>query len=325
MIAIRTPLRVSFFGGGTDIESVYSQIGGSVFSTTIQKYIYTFVNDKYDTTGVIAKYSDLESVPHPRYLSHPIMRTALLKFNIDGVDISVSSDVPAGTGLGSSSSFSVGFINACGIMKGKLFTQLELAEIACDIEINDLSEPIGKQDAFAAAFGGLRGYIFKQDGTTEIVSSKFSAEEIKRLEDSLYLVRVGAIRKTSDLLNHQLSIIHDDLVLDSYRELKSISDHAHELDKFVVGEFGEMVKCSWELKKIINPTVTNTEVDEIISKGLSSGAVGAKLLGAGRSGFILFVVEDSKRFTSTLNSLKPEKVIFDLSGSQVLFNSRKEQ
>jgi D-glycero-alpha-D-manno-heptose-7-phosphate kinase len=326
LIAVRTPLRISFFGGGTDIANVYNEIGGAVFSTTINRYIYIFLNFKYDRKGVIAKYSTLEDVPSPRYLSHPIMRSCLSRFNLDGLDISISSDVPAGTGLGSSSAFTVGFIQACTILKDGRIDPEELARIACEIEIDDLNEPIGKQDALAAAYGGLRGYTFDIRGAVKVIESPLSKSHKRQLEDSIYLIRVGNVRKTSELLSAQISPIESKSVLKSYEDLRDLALDAQAMTTFDSSQFGAMLSQAWLLKKRQNPLVTNELVDHVIDLGAKAGASGSKLLGAGQSGFILFIVDatNEERFRYGLKEFKPFKVGIDVPGSNELFNSERK-
>lgn len=326
MIAVRTPLRISFFGGGTDVANVYNEIGGAVFSTSIDRYIYIFLNYKYDRKGVVAKYSRLEDVPNPRYLSHPIMRSCLSRFNLDGLDISISSDIPAGTGLGSSSSFTVGFVQACSMLSNALYDPEYLARVACEIEIDDLREPIGKQDALAAAYGGLRGYNFSLNGAVDVIESPMSQFEKDQLQKSIYLVRVGNIRKTSELLSGQLYPIQSKSILKSYEELRDLAFEAQKMTKFDSQRFGEMLKRAWDLKKRQNPYVSNDSVDQIIELGIKSGGSGAKLLGAGQSGFILFIVdsENAERFEKGMNEVKPFSVGIAVEGSNELFNSNKE-
>lgn len=322
---MRTPLRISFFGGGTDIANVYSEIGGAVFSTSIDRYIYIFLNYKYDRKGVVAKYSTLEDVPNPRYLSHPIMRSCLSRFDLNGLDISISSDVPAGTGLGSSSSFTVGFVQACSILSDSSHDPEYLARVACEIEIDDLHEPIGKQDALAAAYGGLRGYNFNTDGAVSVIESPMSKFHQDQLQKSIYLVRVGKIRKTSELLSEQLYPIESKGILKSYEELRDLAFEAQRMTTFDSLRFGDMLRHAWHLKKSQNPHVSNSLVDQIIDLGIKSGANGAKLLGAGQSGFILFIVdsENAERFKISMNDLKPFNIGIAVEGSNVVFNSNR--
>jgi D-glycero-alpha-D-manno-heptose-7-phosphate kinase len=323
MIAVKIPLRISFFGGGTDVENVYSKIQGSVFSTTIAKYIYIFFNQRFDGAGVSAKYTKIEEVLHPRYLSHPIMRSCLSRYEINGVDVSVSSDIPAGTGLGSSSAFTVGFLQLCQRILRNSVSKSELAEMACEIEIGELKEPIGKQDAYAAAFGGLNGYKFATNGVVEIAPSKLNHDELAKLESSLYLVKVGQTRKASEVLSEHFNSIQTSESLKVYRSLLDLSNSALELKYFNAYEFGEMLSFGWDLKKSINPSVTNSLVDQVIDDGLSAGASGAKLLGAGKSGFILFVVPENKKteFVNHKSLCKHIAVRFDKLGSQIIYDS----
>jgi D-glycero-alpha-D-manno-heptose-7-phosphate kinase len=329
MLATRTPLRISFFGGGTDIPSVYRELGyGAVFSATINRYIYIFVNHKFKllSTGISAKYSDLEEVPNPKYLKHPIMRSILTRLEMNDLDISISSDIPGGTGMGSSSAFTVGFLKACFELKSISLTNLDIAKIATDIEINELKEPIGKQDTYAAALGGVNHLRFTDDEVTNHKTG-LGESELLSLQDSTYLLSVGKPRKTSELLSRQLdSLTSNSKHLEIYEKMRDQADWARGISHFCPYEFGSKVQEAWALKRQLSDSITNEEVEGKITLGLKAGSTGAKLLGAGGSGFILFIVPKEKQipFISQMSPLDPFKIKLITAGTEVMYSDEEK-
>jgi D-glycero-alpha-D-manno-heptose-7-phosphate kinase len=326
MLAVRSPLRVSFFGGGSDIPEIYQKIGGCVFSVAIQKYVYVFMNSKWPNVDdtVTAKYSIIEEVPHPRYLQHPIMRTVLTKNRVTGVDISVLSDIPGGTGLGSSSAFTVGFVLLTNTFLGKSFlSKSELADKACSIEIDELNEPIGKQDAFASTFGGLKKYEFDEKGRVSVSDSEMKEKSFLSLQKCIFLVRVGGFRKTSDLLMQQINELNEQSTqIEIYQKIAQQARWASHLKEFNPYEFGEALSLAWEYKKSLSSRISNDMVGGLIAKGMNSGASGAKLLGAGGSGFVLFIVpeENQEKFTECMKSMKVINPLFDIDGARLVYS-----
>lgn len=323
MIGVRAPLRISLFGGGTDIPRIFNEIEGCVFSCAINKYVHIFVNKVWpeDEKGVIAKYSLLEKEMHPRYLRHPIMRTVLLNQKVDGIDISVSSDLPGGTGLGSSSAFTVAFTLAIKTHLKESVSKLELANQACEIEIKFLQEPIGKQDAFASAFGGLKAYEFLKNGDTNVKTSLLNERALSSLQNSLYLVRVGGFRKTADLLQQQLrELERQSRMISIYSAMANQAKWASLQTEFDAIEFGDMLDQAWQYKKSLNPSITNLEIEETIERGKKYGATGAKLLGAGGSGFVLFIVPEihQQKFLTHMDSLRVINPKIDAFGAQIV-------
>lgn len=330
MIISRTPLRISFFGGGTDVPFVFNQIGGAVFTSTFSKFIYIMLNVKDPDfgRGISAKYSEIESVEHPRYIKHPIMRQVCLNYGLNNLDVSVSSDLPGGSGLGSSSSFTVGFLNCVhGLQNSEsTVTKFELAEEACKIEINDLNEPIGKQDAFAASLGGLRGFVFTADNQVSTIESKLDAAQISELELSLRLVRIGAFRKTSEMLSRQFTQFKiDPKQIVKYEKLSQQAHWAMQITKLDLYEFGENLLEAWSIKKSLSPIISNVEIENLMQIGMKSGAVGGKLLGAGGSGYLLFIVPEEMhdQFDIQMTDYNPRRINFDFEGSKILQNLRQ--
>lgn len=324
MIIARTPLRISFFGGGTDIPKVFRDVAGCVFSASIEKYIFINVNHKWPKSelSVTAKYTILEEEIHPRYLKHPIMRTVLTNQNLNGLDIAVSSDIPGGTGLGSSSAFTVGFLLAATALKDRILSKYQLATSACEIEIDFLGEPIGKQDAFASAFGGINRFDFQKSGEVNVTACHLSNKEVKKMERSLYLVRVGGYRKTSDLLMNQLlELDNQKHHLSTYERIANQARWASTLREFNVEEFGDALDEAWRLKKSLSASITSAEIEELILLGKRNGATGAKLLGAGGSGFVLFIVPEkfSDKFMSVMENSRVIQPKLDNEGAMKIY------
>jgi len=321
MIGTRTPLRISFFGGGTDFPEVYREIGGAVFSTTINRYIYIFLNKKTETQGITAKYSKLENVVDSQEITHPIIRELLTAFRIENVDISVSADVPAGTGMGSSSSFTVGLINACASYLSISMSALQMSEMACNLEMVKLGESIGKQDAYAGGMGGLNLYEFSTSGKVRVSSANLDLKSVQILQNSIRLISIGSPRNAASILKKQVEEVNADRrVLRIYEEMKSQAIWASELKSLDLIEFGGEVDRAWSLKKEVNSSVSNNEVELLYKEGKKAGAAGGKLLGAGKSGYIMFIVPPSKleNFELRMNKYKPRPVQLDNAGTTLI-------
>ena len=325
MIITRTPLRMSFVGGGSDIESYYSQNGGCVVSTTIDRYIYLNVHSSFNKRVRVA-YSKVEEVNKFSELEHPLVREVAKYLEIDtGLEITSIADIPAhGTGLGSSSSFTVGLIQALAEQTSQNFTTKELAEIACNIEIIKCSEPIGKQDQYAAAFGGFNTFKFNADGSVNVTPILLGDHERHKLRSWMMVFYTGGTRSASKILGEQT-------------QNSAKSSHRRALDKMVqlVDPFcdallsadilnaGRLLNENWNLKRTLASGVTNNEIDEIYATALKHGAIGGKLLGAGAGGFMLFLAppERHKEISTALQKLKQVYWNFDLFGSTVIMQT----
>jgi D-glycero-alpha-D-manno-heptose-7-phosphate kinase len=325
MIITRTPFRISFAGGGSDLKSYYKNNTGSVLSVAIQKYIYIVVHPFFDKNNVQLKYSKTELVSKLEEIKHPIFREAMLSENLYGVDINSIADIPAGTGLGSSSSFTVGLLNAIHAYKGNLITKKELAEKACEIEIEKLQTPIGKQDQYAAAFGGLNNIKFYADESVKVTAVNANSKTLKELEGNLFLVYTGQSRSANLILEKQSQLMQDKekngnvlkMTQLSFK-LQSILENSKDLD-----EFGYYLHQGWELKKSLMASITNTIVDNIYIEGIDAGALGGKLLGAGNGGFILFYCPVSKQheFKSRMKKYLVIDVKFETCGSEIIYQN----
>lgn len=326
MIITRTPLRVSFFGGGTDIPWYFEEHGpGHVLSMAIDKHVYITGHPMFDTREILLKYSSIERVESADHLVHPIAREVLASHGIQGFDIGVSADVPAGTGLGSSSAFTVGLLNLAGNTRGQKYSKAELAEVACDVEINKLNEPIGKQDQYASAYGGVNLFDFLPDGSVTTHPFNLTPAAKQWLGESLLLVRTGSgTRSASDQLAEQRDAARKDPQLS--KKLSLLAQLAKEaftaLEQDITG-LGELLKESWALKKESSPSATNKNVDNLVEHGLASGATGAKLLGAGSGGFVLFSYPEGglEKGAAAFPESSTLRVSVDELGSKVIYRS----
>jgi D-glycero-alpha-D-manno-heptose-7-phosphate kinase len=324
MIITRTPFRVSFLGGGTDLPWFFEEETGAVISTAIDKYMYLSAHPLFSSENILLKYSTTEFVTRPQDLKHPIAREVLSREQINGIDISVTADVPSGSGLGSSSAFTVGMEHLVAAYKNKFASQQELAMRACNIEIDILKEPIGKQDQYASAFGGLNLYVFQKDGTVDVRPLNLSPDNWDFLANSMVLVRIGnGSRSASKILSEQAQ--NSKKGTDQFNALKDLRDLT--IDSFStlsndIRELPSLLNQSWELKKLSNPETSNKEIDELIARGKSLGASGSKLLGAGSSGFVLFMVEPEIRqdFINRLTGRNCLIVRPDRTGSTVIYS-----
>ena len=321
MIISRTPLRISLFGGGSDLPWFYEREQGAVVSLAITKYIYISVNQLFDSSDILLKYSNFERVRMPSDLKHQIVRGLLYEKGMSGLDISVNSDIPAGTGMGSSSSFTVGLIN---VIEAKLGNQLEAPELAsqgANFEINFLKEPVGKQDHYAAAYGGLNKYEFRSNGEVSVQRYLLTEAESDYLESCLLLVRVGNVRFASEILGEMKANSDSEVLQESISELANIARSLTKNDLLEPERLGALLTKSWDIKKCTHPHITNSEIDGHIRKGLLAGATGAKLLGAGSAGFVLFVCPpESRKFLAS--RFEHSKVIcpkMDNEGSVIVY------
>ncbi|MFC1570892.1 GHMP kinase [Candidatus Omnitrophota bacterium] len=320
MIITRTPFRVSFTGGGSDLKEFYSKNGyGAVINAAIDKYMYIVIHP-YFHDKIRIKYSKTEDAENAVDVKHPIVRECLKKVNIEkGVEIASFADVPAGTGLGSSSSFTVGLLNALYAYKGQDVSRERLAREACEIEIDILGEPIGKQDQYAAAYGGINYIKFHKGGNVEVMPISLTEDQIKQLQKSLCLYHVGGSRKASDILSEQKKNMS---IEDKILMLRKMVDMTDTLKDDLIGGkmdvIGGVLHEGWSYKKGLASGISNEAIDEIYDKVLKNGANGGKLLGAGGTGFLLVHSNDH----STLNKfLKYKSLPFaiDREGAKVIF------
>ena len=322
MVITQTPLRMSFFGGGTDLPGFYSKHGGAVLSTTIDKYIYIIVKPRFDDL-IVLNYSEREKAERIDDIRHTIFREALRFSGVSrGVEITSIGDIPSsGSGLGSSSSFTVGLLNALFAYRGEAKGPRELAEAACSIEIDILKEPIGKQDQYAAAFGGFKRYRFAKEGSVDVEPISFGYDAFLNLQRACLLFYTNVTRKASSVLSDQKSRIEN-----TTESLQRLSHLAESLDPaFEQGDIrtiGLRLHENWIEKKKLSGKVTSAEIDAIYERGLAAGALGGKLLGAGGGGFFLFICppERQSALRQAMKDLRELPISFTRYGSKVLMN-----
>ena len=297
MIITRTPFRISFVGGGSDLESFYAQFPGAVLSTSINKYMYISSHKYFESDKIRVKYSQTETVTHADELQHPILRSALKQFNIErGIEISSIADVPSGTGMGSSSSFTVGLLHNLYTWNGQFASKEILADNACDIEINQLHEPIGKQDQYAAAYGGLNIIRFNTNGTVRVEPIHLKKHTYETLEDNLIMFYYGNQRSASSILAEQKqNTSQADKQKSLIQMVQLVDDLKDCLYADNLNQFGRILHENWLLKKELASQISNKEIDDIYEIALRNGALGGKLLGAGGGGFLLFYCEKEKQ------------------------------
>ena len=325
MIITRTPFRMSFMGGGTDIKSFYKNYPGKVISTTINKYLYIMVREQL---GIVEhkyriNWSRVEFKDKINDIEHPIIREALKYFNIKfPIEISTFADIPSNTGLGSSSAFAVGLVNALMAIKGIKATKYEIASIAAKIEIDILKRNIGKQDHFSCAYGGLNSFIFEKNGKVSVQPILINKKNLLSLEKSILLGYTKIKRDASEVLKVQRKLSKDQLYFFN-KMIKLTENFETEIfkKKLSLNKIGKSIHDSWILKKKINPNSSNNSIDRFYNLGLKSGSYGGKLLGAGRGGFILFVTNKSNasKIKFNLRKLKFVPIKFDKGGSRITY------
>ena len=323
MIISKTPLRISFCGGGSDIASFYRKHGGCVLSTSINKYIYISSVKSFNADVTLLKYSTVEDVRDLSDIKHPVFRAMLSEFGMSGFEINSTSDIPAGTGLGSSSTFTVGLSNLLRTRAGEHSDKETLAKEACRIEIDVLGEPIGKQDQYAAAYGGLNFIEFNRDDTVDVSPIKMDASRKEELNRRLMMLYLGGTRSASEILRKQSSNITSGSAESNQVKMCDLArDLRFELEGGRLESTGEILDKSWRLKRTLSSGITNSAIDEIYESVTSIGATGGKLLGAGGNGFMLFYADPS--IQDEIRRKVPGRWMpfrFDDSGSTIIYNA----
>ena len=314
MIIARSPLRITLGGGGTDLPSYYQQREGFLLSAAIDKYVYILVNRTFDSS-IQLKYSKLERVRDARDLQHPIVKEALSMLDLFGEPLEICSmaDIPAGTGLGSSSTFTTALLCALHCYKRDIVGTRRLAEEACELEINRLGEPIGKQDQYISAYGGINSMTFHPDGSVDVVPMRLSPECLYNLEDHLILFFTGFTHSAGNLLEEQdkRSRANDSDMLENLDFVKQLgveSKEALEVGDFK--RFAEILNVHWEHKRRRSGGMSNPDIDYQYEYALRNGAMGGKLVGAGGGGFFLFCTEEKARLRRAMQVIGLEEVRF---------------
>jgi D-glycero-alpha-D-manno-heptose-7-phosphate kinase len=324
MIITRSPLRISLGGGGTDLASYYRDHGGFLIAAAIDRYVMITLHDTFQQELII-RYSRTERVQQVDQIEHPIIREALRLYGDDPTQLEVISmaDIPAGTGLGSSGSFTTALVQALHARRHANITKQELAEQACHIEIDLLKEPIGKQDQYIAAYGGVTCFSFANDGTVTAEPLKTSRETLYNLEDSLVMFFTGYSRKASDILREQdtKSRGKDPSMIDNLHFVKDLGLRTRTaLEAGEIDKLGPLMHEHWNFKKQRSSGMSNPEIDAWYELAMKSGATGGKLIGAGGGGFLMFYAEDQRRLRHALTAagLAEVRLRFDYEGTKVV-------
>lgn len=324
MIITRSPLRISLGGGGTDLPSYYQDHTGFLVAAAIDKYVYITLHQTF-AQELILKYSKLERVTSVDQIEHPIFRECLKLVGLRDPHIELTSmaDIPGGTGLGSSGSFTTAVLKALHAYQKNLLAPAELAEQACDIELNKLGEPIGKQDQYIAATGGITAFTFHKDGRVEYRPCRISEETLFNLEDNLLLFFTGYSRSASGILKDQndKSKANDQAMLENMHFTKELGYKSLEcLETDNLEEFARLMDVHWQRKKVRSVGMSNAHINEWYDHAMANGAIGGKLIGAGGGGFLMFYAADKQKLRHAMREkgLKEVRFRFDFEGTKVV-------
>jgi D-glycero-alpha-D-manno-heptose-7-phosphate kinase len=324
MIITRSPLRISLGGGGTDLPSYYRDHGGFLIAAAIDKYVYIHVHCRFGE-GFLLKYSQLEEAATIEEIKHPIIREALKLVDVSQRNLEITSmaDIPAGTGLGSSGSFTTALLKALHALKKDLVHPAELAEQACCIELEKLGEPIGKQDQYIAAYGGITCFRFLPDGRVEAAPLKISEETLFNLEDNLLLFFTGYSRAASAILKEQddKSKQADPAMIENLHFVKDLGKQSQKaLESGDLPEFARLMDVHWQRKKERSRGMSNPHINEWYDSAMANGALGGKLIGAGGGGFLMFYADDKVKLRHAMREkgLTEVRFRFDFEGTRVL-------
>tara|TARA_B100001093_G_scaffold519622_1_gene609501 strand:+ start:2055 stop:3038 length:984 start_codon:yes stop_codon:yes gene_type:complete len=307
MIITRSPLRISLGGGGTDLKSYYKNHSGFLIAGAINKYVYINFHQSFNDK-IILKYSQIEEVENVNEIAHPIIRETLKLFSINNTNIEIASmaDIPSGTGLGSSGSFTTALIKACHLYKKNISYPEIIAKEACNVEIDILKEPIGKQDQYISSYGGLSCFDFNKDGSVLVTPLKISKDSILNLEENLLLFFTGFSRSASKILKSQVtqSEKNENSIIENLHEVKEMGYQSKKyLENGDLNSFANLMNDHWQIKKKRSKTMTNKKIDSYYQSGIDNGAIGGKVIGAGGGGFLMFYASDKKLLRNKMQSL----------------------
>lgn len=328
MIITRTPFRISFAGGGSDLPSFYRRHEGCVLSTTINKYMYVMIHPTFNRLDTVVKYNQTETVQDIRMIRHPIARQLLLDHKVCGVEIVSTADIPSGTGLSTSSAYTVGLIHALHAFSGKFCSQERIAREACELEIEKLGEPIGKQDQYGTAMGGMKFIRFCQDDSVEVDPLPVSRRTLEELDNNLLLFYTGITHSAGEILREQNANLTGEQ--EKFRNLVRMTELAYEMrDALLRADldgFGHILNENWLLKRRLASQISNDVIEKYYRLALDNGALGGKLLGAGGGGFLLFYCpkERQKRLRSALSDLVELPFHMETSGTKVIYIGEKD-
>lgn len=323
MIISRTPLRVSFVGGGTDLPAFYRQHQGAVLSISVKKYVYLSMHAYFARQGCILKYSEIEKPLQTSEIRHRIIQQVFHDLDIDRVDFNSSADVPAGTGMGSSSAFTVGLLNLCYAYRGEYVSRSRLAELACEIEIEKLGEPIGKQDQYACALGGANLIEFHPDGGVTHENVPLTLQQRRQMEDNLTMFYLGGSRSASKLLSKQSANTTSNPQV--VANLKAMVEQARNLRRELCRDvdcLGPYLHEAWVRKRSISADISSPIVESAYDRARAAGASGGKLLGAGGSGFLLVYTPNGAReeVVAALGEFEAHPIHLDTAGSTIIYS-----
>jgi len=326
MILTRSPLRITLGGGGTDLASYYEKHGGFLIAAAIDKYVYITLHQTF-RPGYILKYSQMEKAADVNKIKHPLFRECIKLVGIPGNSLEITSmaDIPAGTGLGSSGSFTTALLKALHSYKRNLIHPKELAQQACDIEINKLKEPIGKQDQYIAAFGGITCFEFNKKGV-KAYPLRIQKDILYDLEDNLLLFFTGFTRSASNILKdqHKKSKANNRAMIENLHFIKELGMQSKKaLECGDLSQFGRLMHTHWEHKKKRSSSISNPQINQWYELALKNGALGGKLIGAGGGGFLMFYAQDAVKLRSAMSTVGLEEIRFrfDFEGTKVIGHS----
>ncbi len=323
MIIARAPFRLSFGGGGSDLPAFYRRWGGSVLSASVNKYMYINVHPSFDKDRILLKYSRTEDVRSHDEIHHRIFKTVLRRFGLYGIEITSIADIPSGTGLGSSSSFTVALLQCLYAYRREFRSKMDIAAEACRIEIEELGSPIGKQDQYAAAFGGLNFLTFHPDDSVTVEPVVLGHDGLERLTSHLALFYTGLIRDANPILaTESASLAGGGAAAAAMRRMVAVAGEMRvALERGAFDDFGALLDEQWQLKRSLADGISTAALDAIYCRGRAAGALGGKLLGAGGGGFMLFYCPPERQpaLREALADLRPFPVRLESGGVQVIF------
>ncbi len=326
MIISKTPLRISFVGGGTDLSSFYEKDYGAVLSATVDKYVYVIIKERFDDL-IYVNWSKKEIVNTPDEIEHALVRETLKKAGIEkSVEITTLADIPSeGSGLGSSSSLTVGLLNAFYSFKGVQISRERLAKEACEVEIDIVKKPVGKQDQYAATFGGLNEILFLKNGSVKVDTIKMPNDKLRILASNLLLFYTDITRKSDSILIKQKE--KTEILFKTLMEMRNqVPALKNNLENGASDSLGHILQKAWIMKKSLLSSISNKKIDGMYEKALNAGAIGGKICGAGGGGFLLLYVPREKQnvVRNALNKHREVPFMFDKYGSRIIFNQMSD-
>lgn len=324
MIITRSPLRISLGGGGTDLPSYYEEHGGFLVAAAIDKYVYITLHETF-VPELIVKYSKLERVARAADLEHPIIREAFALLGLEGtsLELAAMADIPAGTGLGSSGSFTTALLKALHTLRKNIVRPAEIAAQACEIEINKLHEPVGKQDQYIAAVGGVTSFHFLPGGSVEVLPVELDEETLFNLQDNLLLFFTGYTRSASKILKEQDEKTRglDAAMVENLHFVKELGVQSKEaMEAGDLREFARLMDVHWQRKKERSGGMSNSQINDWYDYGMANGALGGKLIGAGGGGFLMFYTEHGTQLRRAMRTkgLREVRFRFDFEGTKIV-------